>query len=214
MKVPEPLRHLTDTLRRLPGIGPKSAQRIAYHLLQHDRDTAERLSHALQGALTRLQACSRCNTFTEHEICDTCRAPDRDTSTLCIVESPADQQTIEQTLAYKGLYFVLMGRLSPLDGIGPRELRFDRLLDRVHDGVVQEVVLATNFTNEGEVTAHVLRELLKDSEVRITRLARGVPVGGELEYVDLATIAQAFVDRREAAARASVTKPVPKNSAG
>jgi len=190
------LDDLIEGLRRLPGVGPKSAQRIAYHLLQYDRDGASRLGGALTRAVDAVRHCALCNTFTEHELCDVCASERRDRSLLCVVETPADQLMIEQTLTYRGLYFVLMGRLSPLDGIGPRDIHLDRLIRRATDGQVREVVLATNFTNEGEATAHTIAGLLKQRGLSVTRLARGVPVGGELEYVDVGTIAQAVLDRR------------------
>src|SRR6266567_2769869 len=154
------LEELTQALRCLPGVGPKAAQRMALHLLQHDREGAQRLSRALDGATQSIQHCERCNTFTEGELCALCRSTKRDPALLCVVETPADLMMIEHTQAYAGLYFVLMGRLSPLDGIGPKEIRLDRLLKRAQDGVVREVVLATNFTNEGEATAHYIGELL------------------------------------------------------
>lgn len=193
---PTSLDALVEGLRRLPGVGPKSAQRIAYHLLQHDRDGAAQLGDALTRAVTSIRHCASCNTFTENELCDVCSSDRRDRSLLCVVETPGDQLMIEQTLTYRGLYFVLMGRLSPLDGIGPKDIHLDRLMRRATDGVVHEVVLATNFTNEGEATAHTIAELLKGRGVSVTRLARGVPVGGELEYVDVGTIAHAVLDRR------------------
>ena len=196
MKTPSSLDFLTEALRRLPGIGPKSAQRIAYHLMQHDRDGAAMLGRALTESVERIHHCASCNTFTENEICETCLDPERDAALLCVVETPADQLMIEQTLTYKGLYFVLMGRLSPLDGIGPRDIHLERLMRRATDGVVREVVLATNFTNEGEATAHYISETLKARGLKVSRLARGVPVGGELEYVDAGTIARAMLDRR------------------
>jgi recombination protein RecR len=196
VKTPSSLDFLTEALRRLPGIGPKSAQRIAYHLMQHDRDGAAMLGRALTESVERIHHCASCNTFTENEICETCLDPERDAALLCVVETPADQLMIEQTLTYKGLYFVLMGRLSPLDGIGPRDIHLERLMQRATDGVVQEVVLATNFTNEGEATAHYISETLKARGLKVSRLARGVPVGGELEYVDAGTIARAMLDRR------------------
>ena len=196
MKKSSSLDFLSDALRRLPGVGPKSAQRIAYHLMQHDREGAAQLAHALTQAVDRVQHCALCNTFTESNVCETCLDEERDTSLLCVVETPADQLMIEQTMTYKGLYFVLMGRLSPLDGIGPKDLHLDRLVSRATDGVVTEVVLATNFTNEGEATAHYISETLKQRGLSVSRLARGVPVGGELEYVDAGTIARAMLDRR------------------
>ena len=189
------LQELADALRALPGVGPKSAQRIAYHLLQRDRKGAVRLGEALVHAAEQIRHCARCNTFTEVEICETCLDPERDTSLLCVVETPADQNMLEQTLTFKGLYFVLMGHLSPLDGVGPGEIHFEQLIRRAADGVVKEVVLATNFTNEGEATAHYLGQMLKARGLRVSRLARGVPVGGELEYVDAGTIARAVLDR-------------------
>ncbi|MBK8763849.1 MAG: recombination protein RecR [Burkholderiaceae bacterium] len=187
---------LIQALRRLPGVGPKSAQRYAYHLLQHDREGARHLSEALAGALAGLRRCQRCNTFSDQAICETCASTRRDPSLLCVVETPSDQLMVEQTLAFQGLYYVLMGRLSPLDGVGPREIGLEQLLARASDGVVTEVILATNFTQEGEATAHYLGELLRARGLAVTRLARGVPMGSELEYVDASTIAQAMRDRR------------------
>ena len=187
---------LIEALRRLPGVGVRSASRMAFHLLQHDRSGAEQLAQALQHACQSVHHCRLCNTFTEQEICSTCQDPTRDSGLLCVVETPADQSALERTQAYRGLYFVLMGKLSPLDGIGPQDIGLDRLLDRASDGVVQEVILATNFTAEGEATAHVLSERLKARGLKVTRLARGVPAGSELEYVDLGTIAHALHDRR------------------
>ena len=196
MKSPGLLDTLTLALRRLPGVGPKSAQRFAFHLLQNDREGARHLSEALAAALTGLRRCQRCNTFADQDICETCSSTRRDPSLLCVVETPADQLMVEQTLAFEGLYFVLMGRLSPLDGVGPRDIGLERLLERAGDGVVTEVILATNFTQEGEATAHYLGELLRARGLAVSRLARGVPMGGELEYVDASTIAQAMRDRR------------------
>ena len=192
------LDFLTEALRRLPGIGPKSAQRMAFHLLQHDREGAAMLSRALFQADGAEHHCAMCNTFADTEVCEMCADEARDRTLLCIVETPADQIMIEQTMTYKGLYFVLMGRLSPLDGIGPKDLHLDRLIARGADGVVTEVVMATNFTNEGEATAHYISEMLKARGLKVSRLARGVPVGGELEYVDAGTIARAMLDRRSA----------------
>ena len=190
------LERLIEALRVLPGIGPRSAQRMAYYLLQHDRAGAEALGASLAEALRAVRHCTRCNSFTEDEICALCRSPRRDPSLLCVVETPADLGMVEQTLSYSGMYFVLMGRLSPLDGIGPRDIDLDRLLERTADGLVQEVILATNFTNEGEATAHYIAEMLRARGIRATRIARGVPLGGELEYVDVGTLAQALLDRR------------------
>jgi recombination protein RecR len=190
------LQALIDGLRRLPGVGVKSAQRMAFHLLQHDRDGALRLAGALQGAVQRIGHCERCHTFSETAVCATCLDASRDARLLCVVETPADQAALERTASYRGLYFVLMGRISPLDGVGTREIGAERLLERAGDGTVEEVILALNFTAEGEATAHVLAQALRARGVRVTRLARGVPAGSELEYVDLSTIAHALVDRR------------------
>ena len=192
------LDELIQSLRCLPGVGPKSAQRMAYHLLQRDPKGAERLSRSLGDALSRIRHCARCNTFTESEICTLCSSPRRDASLLCVVESPGDLLMMEQSQSYAGLYFVLMGRLSPLDGIGPREIHLDRLAKRATDGVVQEVILATNFTVEGEATAHYISEMLAGKGLRLSRIARGLPVGGELEHVDSGTLAQAVLERRPA----------------
>ncbi|MBI3230044.1 MAG: recombination protein RecR [Burkholderiales bacterium] len=180
MKKATALEQLSEALRRLPGVGPKSAQRFAFHLLHHDRDGANLLAHALLQAVEKVQHCALCNTFTEEVLCATCADEERDSAMLCVVENPADQVMIEQTLTFKGRYFVLMGRLSPLDGIGPKDIH---------------LVLATNFTNEGEATAHYISEMLKARGLKVSRLARGVPVGGELEYVDAGTIARAMLDR-------------------
>ncbi len=193
---PEPLLELIEALRRLPGVGARSARRMAYHLMQHDQTGADMLARSLSGAVERLRHCARCNTFTEDEVCPTCLNPRRDASQLCIVETPADQNVIESSHGYRGLYYVLMGRVAPLEGVGPRELDFDRLLARAGDGVVQEVILATNFTAEGETTAHFLAEALRARGLAVTRLARGVPAGSELEYVDAGTIAWALMERR------------------
>ncbi len=201
------LELLVQALKRLPGVGIKSAQRMAFHLLQHDRVGALQLARALQHATESVRHCVLCHTFTEAEVCVTCADPRRDRSLLCVVETPADQAALERTGAYKGLFFVLMGKLSPLDGVGPREIGLQKLFDRVDaltDGErsdrgereVREVILATNFTAEGETTAHVISQGLKSRGIAVTRLARGVPVGSELEYVDLGTIAHALVDRR------------------
>ncbi|WP_295980762.1 recombination mediator RecR [uncultured Variovorax sp.] len=187
---------LVDALRRLPGVGVKSASRMAFHLLQHDRDGAQLLARALQQAAGQVRHCERCNTFTEAPICSVCLDTRRDPTKLCVVETPADQAALERTGAFRGYYFVLMGKLSPLDGVGPKDIGLQKLFDRARDGTVSEVILATNFTAEGEATAHVIGEGLKQRGLRVTRLARGVPAGSELEYVDLGTIAHALVDRR------------------
>jgi len=195
--VAEPaLEGLIEALQRLPGVGRKSAQRMAFHLLQHDREGARQLAQALAGAAEKVRHCARCHTFTEAEVCAVCQDPQRDATRLCVVETPADQAALERTGAFRGLYFVLMGHLSPLDGVGPADIGVKALLERAQDGVVQEVILATNFTAEGEATAHVIGEALRRVGVAVTRLARGVPVGSELEFVDLGTIAHALADRR------------------
>jgi recombination protein RecR len=199
---------LIQALRKLPGVGLKSAARMAFHLMQHDKPAALQIARALEHAVHSVRHCTLCNTLTESVVCATCADPQRDRSTLCVVETPADQAALERTRAYRGLYFVLMGKLSPLDGIGPNDIGLQKLFDRVvpkdEDGQplptasreVTEVILATNFTAEGEATAHVIAQALKSRGVQVTRLARGVPVGSELEYVDLGTIAHALVDRR------------------
>jgi len=190
------LEALIQALRHLPGVGVKSAQRMAFHLLQHNRSGAQNLAQALVNAVQGVVHCERCHTFTEAALCATCLDPRRDASKLCVVETPADQAALERTGAYRGLYFVLMGKLSPLDGIGPHDIGLKNLFQRALDGTVQEVILATNFTAEGEVTAHAISEGLRSHGLHLTRLARGVPVGSELEYVDLGTIAHALSDRR------------------
>ena len=187
---------LVQSLRRLPGVGVRSAQRMAFHLLQHDREGAQLLARSLQEAVNNVRHCALCHTFTEGEICTTCQDPRRDATKLAVVETPADQAALERTGAFKGRYFVLMGKLSPLDGVGPGDIGVHKLIERAVDGVVQEVILATNFTAEGEATAHVIGQALKSRGLVVTRLARGVPAGSELEYVDLSTIAHALVDRR------------------
>lgn len=198
MEKPAALEDLIQSLRCLPGVGPKSAQRMAYHLLQRDQQGASKLAGALTQALGRIRHCTLCNTFTEQETCSLCASQRRDASMLCVVESPGDLLMMEQTQSFSGLYFVLMGRLSPLDGIGPREIHLDRLARRATDGVVKEVILATNFTVEGEATAHYVAELLAGKALKVTRIARGLPVGGELEHVDSGTLAQAVLERKPA----------------
>lgn len=197
MKAPSSLENLIETLRCLPGVGPKSAQRMAYHLLQRDQKGALKLAGALTHALETILHCRLCNSFTEEETCHLCCSSRRDTSLLCVVETPADLLMMEQTQGYHGLYFVLMGRLSPLDGIGPKEIHLDRLIQRAADGIVKEVILATNFTVEGEATAHYIGEILHSRGMKASRIARGLPVGGELEHVDSGTLAQALVERRQ-----------------
>jgi len=198
LKNPATLDELIAALRCLPGVGPKSAQRMAYHLLQRDKPGAQRLASALGLALERIRHCERCNSFTEDAVCALCRSERRDASLLCVVETPADLLMMEQAQCYDGLYFVLMGALSPLDGIGPHEIHLDRLVRRATDGIVREAILATNFTVEGEATAHYVGELLRAKGLKVSRIARGLPVGGELEHVDSGTLAQAVLERREA----------------
>ena len=187
---------LIEALRLLPGVGVKSAQRMAFHLLQHNRDGARRLATALNDAVAQTRHCQRCHTFTQTPVCAVCLDTERDARQLCVVETPADQAALERSGSYKGLYFVLMGRLSPLDGVGASDIGVPALLERADDGVVTEVILATGFTAEGEVTAHALAGALKSRGIAVTRLARGVPAGSELEYVDLGTIAHAMGDRK------------------
>ncbi|MEO7242062.1 MAG: recombination mediator RecR [Variovorax sp.] len=187
---------LIEALRRLPGVGAKSASRMAFHLLQHDRAGAQLLARNLEQAARVVRHCERCNTFTEAPVCRLCLDARRDASKLCVVETPADQAALERTGAFGGHYFVLMGKLSPLDGVGPNDIALPQLFQRAQDGIVQEVILATNFTAEGEATAHVVGEALRSRGLQVTRLARGVPAGSELEYVDLGTIAHALIDRR------------------
>ena len=169
---------------------------MAFHLVQRDPEGARRLADAARQAVERVRHCVSCNTLTETELCEICASPRRDRSQLCVVESPGDLFMMEQTQTYRGLYFVLLGKLSPLDGIGPRDIHMDRLAARVREGGVREVILATNFTAEGEATAHYIREMFLEEGIRVTRIARGLPVGGELEYVDAHTLAQALIDRR------------------
>ena len=198
MKTPSSLEELIAALRCLPGVGPKSAQRMAYHLLQRDRAGASRLAAAVTQALAKIRNCDQCNNYSEQALCELCGSPRRDRALLCVVESPADLLMMEQAQCYQGLYFVLMGALSPLDGIGPREIHADRLLRRATEGGVREVILATNFTMEGEATAHYVGEALRARGLKVTRIARGLPVGGEIEHVDSGTLAQAVLERREA----------------
>ena len=194
--MPSHLETLIAALRCLPGVGPKSAQRMAYHLLQRDRPGALHLAQALERAVTNVRHCSKCNNFSEEEVCALCASAKRDAGLLCVVEMPADLLMMEQTQCYRGMYFVLMGRLSPLDGIGAKELHLDRLVKRAQESTC-EVILATNFTVEGDATAHYLATLLQAQGIRVSRIARGLPVGGELEQVDSGTLAQAVLERRE-----------------
>jgi len=193
--MPSHLDELIAALRCLPGVGPKSAQRMAYHLLQRDRPGALRLARSLDLAASNILHCSKCNNFSEHEVCSLCASPKRDADLLCVVEMPADLLMMEQAQCYRGMYYVLMGRLSPLDGIGARELHFERLQKRIQEQI-REVILATNFTVEGDATAHYLASLLHSQGVKVSRIARGLPAGGELEQVDSGTLAQAVLERR------------------
>ncbi|WP_300647356.1 recombination mediator RecR [Paenalcaligenes sp.] len=193
---PAPLRDLIDAFKRLPGVGERTARRMAYHLLQNDVVGAQTLSRALDQATTTLVHCQRCNSFSETEVCLTCSNPQRDPSLLCIVETPADQNMIEASHSYNGLYYVLMGRLAPLEGVGPKDLQFQRIANRAQESAVKEVILATNYTAEGETTAHHLAEFLRGQGIKLSRLARGVPAGSELEYVDASTIAWALMERK------------------
>lgn len=196
MKNPPALEQLIESLRCLPGVGPKSAQRMAYYLLQRDRHGANGLAQALENALQVVDHCKLCNTFSEQPICPLCESAQRDKSILCVVEMPTDLLMLENTRAYTGMYFVLMGRLSPLDGIGPKEIHLDKLIKRADDGIVEEVILATNYTVEGDATAHYISELLRARGIKVSRIARGMPMGGEIEYVDSGTLAQAMLERR------------------
>ena len=196
MKNPPALEQLIDSLRCLPGVGPKSAQRMAYYLLQRDRKGASSLAIALDNALQVVDHCKLCNTFSEQPICPLCESEQRDKNVLCVVEMPTDLMMLENTRAYSGMYFVLMGRLSPLDGVGPKEIHLDKLIKRAQDGLVQEVILATNYTVEGDATAHYISELLKVRGIKTSRIARGMPMGGEIEYVVSGTLAQAMLERR------------------
>jgi recombination protein RecR len=191
------LEALKQALRRLPGVGPKSAQRMAFHLLERDRDGARALAHALANAAERVVHCQRCNNFSETELCPVCSSPKRDRALLCVVESPSDLVSLDQSGVYNGTYFVLMGRLSPLDGVGPDDLRLDRFEALLDQGEIKEVVLATNLTVEGEATAHYVGDLVRRRNIRVTRIAYGVPIGGELEYTDRNTLARALSGRRE-----------------
>ena len=196
MRNPPALEHLVESLRCLPGVGPKSALRMAYHLLQRDRKGAAMLAEALNNALQVVSHCSMCNNFSEQPICPLCASGKRDGSLLCVVEMPTDLLMLEQSHAYQGMYFVLMGRLSPLDGVGPKEIHLDRLIRRAQDGIVEEIILATNYTVEGEATAHYVSQLLSARGLKVSRIARGLPMGGEIEHVDSGTLAQAMMERR------------------
>lgn len=191
------LAELIEALRCLPGVGAKSAQRMAFHLLERDRERARRLAAKLDEAMERIGHCSRCRTFSESPLCATCASGTRDVQLLCVVETPVDQLAIEQATGYRGLYFVLLGRLSPLDGLGPQELGMDLLDARLREGEVRELIVATNPTVEGEATAYYLAQLAKRHGVHASRIAHGVPIGGELEFIDRGTLAHAFGTRQQ-----------------
>ncbi len=197
MKNPPALEQLIDSLRCLPGVGPKSALRMAYYLLQRDRKGAAKLGNSLENALQALGHCTLCNNFSETPVCPLCASDKREQSQLCVIEMPTDLMMMEQTHSYSGMYFVLMGRLSPLDGIGPKEINLDKLIKRAQDGVISEVILATNYTVEGEATAHYISELLKTRGIVVSRIARGLPMGGEIEYVDSGTLSMALLGRKQ-----------------
>ena len=196
MKTPKALEAVIDALRKLPGVGPKAAQRMAFYLMQHDKTAAQDIAEALITALGRVRHCERCNNFSEQPVCELCLSANRNDTVVCVVEMPSDVQSIEQTQSFKGRYFVLLGRLSPLDGVGPKEIGLDRLIARASDGIVKEVIVATNFTNEGEATAHYIGEKLMPLGLKVTRLSRGVPAVGEIEYVDIGTLAQSIIERK------------------
>ena len=196
MRTPKALEAVVESLKKLPGVGPKAAQRMAFHLMQYDKAAAQDIAESLINALGHVKHCQRCNDFTEQDVCELCASTSRDESIVCVVEMPSDVQSIEQTGSFKGQYFVLLGRLSPLDGVGPRDIGLDRLVERARDGLVKEVIVATNFTNEGEATAHYISERLIPMGLTVSRLSRGVPVGGEIEYVDLGTLSQSLIERK------------------
>ena len=196
MQALETLDELVNALKCLPGVGPKSALRMAYYLLQRDRNGAQKLSENIANALELLGHCKLCNNFSEQPVCSICESNKRDAKTLCVIEMPTDLLMLEQTHSYKGMYFVLMGRLSPLDGVGPKDIHLEKLIQRLKNSDITEIILATNFTVEGNATAQYIRELLKDTKIKITRIARGLPMGGEIEFVDSGTLAQAVVERK------------------
>ncbi|MGP1718332.1 MAG: recombination mediator RecR [Methylophilus sp.] len=196
MNSPAVLEQLINALRCLPGVGPKSSTRMAYHLLQRDREGAQRLAASLQQALDKLAHCDYCNNFSEHAVCSLCQDTHRDKSSLCVIEMPTDLMMLENTRSYQGQYFVLMGKLSPMDGIGPKDIHLDKLLKRAQDKLVEEVIIATNFTSEGEATAHYIGQMLKSRGIKVSRIARGLPMGGEIEYVDSGTLSTALLERK------------------
>ena len=191
------LTELIDALKLLPGVGQKSAQRMALHLLKVERNKAIKLGQSICEAVEKIQHCTQCRNYTEQELCEICRSPNRKSTQMCVVETPTDLMAIENGTSYNGVYFVLMGKLSPLDGVGPEQLGLDKLEARLQSGELEEIILATSSTMEGEVTAHVIAEMVKQNGLRTTRLAQGVPIGGELEYLDLNTLSQALDTRTE-----------------
>lgn len=193
----DPLVDLVQALKRLPGVGPKSAQRLAFHLLQNDRQAATALGESLLKAVAEIRHCNMCNNFCHADVCSICSDTRRNPGLLCVVETPADLAAIEATQTYRGYYYVLMGRASPLDGVRPESLDWPKLSQRLDDSEVKEVILATNFTNEGEATAVFLTDRIRRMALKVSRLARGVPIGGELEYTDPSTVARALLDRRQ-----------------
>jgi recombination protein RecR len=195
MSSPSLLAQLVDALRCLPGVGPKSAQRMALHLLERDREGGVHLATVLEASMERIGRCTACRDLTEHELCSICANDQRDSTVLCIVESPSDVMAIEQATAYRGRYFVLLGRLSPLDGIGPEELGLEQLAERLREAPPEELIIATNPTVEGEATAYYLQRMAQKHGIAVSRIAHGVPLGGELEFTDQSTIAHAFSSR-------------------
>ena len=196
MKKIEILENLVDALKILPGIGPKSALRMTYYLLQRNRNGAQNISKSISNALEQLMHCELCNNFSEEPQCSICLSNKRDANTICIVEMPTDLLMLEETHSYNGLYFILMGRLSPLDAVGPNEIHLSKLIKRIKISNIEEIILATNFTVEGNATAQYIKELFKDVDIKTSRIARGLPMGGEIEYVDSGTLAQAIVERK------------------
>jgi recombination protein RecR len=196
MKKIEILENLVDALKILPGVGPKSALRMTYFLLQRNRLGAQNISNSISNALEQLIHCELCNNFSEDPQCSICLSSKRDKNTICVVEMPTDLLMLEETHSYNGLYFILMGKLSPLDGIGPNEIHLSKLIKRIKNSEIKEMILATNFTVEGNATAQYIKELFKDTDIKTTRIARGLPMGGEIEYVDSGTLAQAIVERK------------------
>jgi len=196
MKKIEVLENLVDALKILPGVGPKSALRLTYFLLQRNRNGAKNLSEKISNALEQLMHCELCNNFSEEPKCSICLSDKRDVSTICVVEMPTDLLMLEETHSYDGLYFILMGRLSPLDGVGPNDIHLNKLINRIKNSKIKELILATNFTVEGNATAQYIKELFKDVDIKTSRIARGLPMGGEIEYVDSGTLAQAIIERK------------------